>query len=327
MQATQDVRWEGVGRSLLVYRPENDTCVSEGRAYVLELLREAIRSLPDEDAVAVVVDCGPDVEGRAARLSRGRLVTAGLNWEHTLVRPGGRDSAGFAAGAVPTGRGDTYLVRLLDAAAHRRRHLLVDYSLPNVRNVSLAEPALGRRMLYVAQVPPLPEAQRPEQPADRRTDVLTTFCDPTGQPRRAEILRRLRAQCAADGRAFRNASDCFEGAAVRALYSDAKVVVNVRQTEDHHTLEELRLLWALACGAVVVSEDGPLRELLPYARFVVWVGYDDVDAAVRRVLARYEETRVELFGEGGVTLRRALEDMRAANSRRVRAALASGGDE
>jgi hypothetical protein len=72
------------------------------------------------------------------------------------------------------------------------------------------------------------------------------------------------------------------------VYKNSKVLVNVHQTDHHHTFEELRVLPALLNGVIVVSEDVPLKEKIPYSDYIVWASYDNIAQTVKDVSNNYE---------------------------------------
>ena len=120
---------------------------------------------------------------------------------------------------------------------------------------------------------------------------------------------------------MRNVTGVYEERGLRRLYGGAEVVVNVRQTDHHDTLEELRVLPALLCGAIVVSEDVPLRSLVPYERFVIWADYERIPAAVRGALADNARLRRRILEDP--TFHETVLAMERANQRSILAALQS----
>ena len=98
------------------------------------------------------------------------------------------------------------------------------------------------------------------------------------------------------GKRRKNVRGIYESLALRDLLDATKILVNVHQTDHHHTLEELRVLPALLRGVIVVSETVPLRECLPYERFVVWSSYENLAATVADVHRNYDEYRERIFG-------------------------------
>lgn len=268
-------------------------------AYCVALLRDVLGS----DGAAVDLVLG---DADVARVEGRRTVRVGLQVEHTLVKPGGRDSARAEPGAVPLpDGGGTYLVRVADFDTLNACDLVIEYSRANIENLrrSTRFDAFQRRVVCIAPIlyPPASlqaasqtSANSPA-PRPRSRPAITLFADTT-QPRRARFLADARAA----NLPLRNVRRTFDADALAALYRDTRVLVNVHQTDHHHTLEELRVLPALLCGVLVVSEDVPLRETVPYARFIVWAKYGELVATVREVLANEAEYRRAIFDGDGL---------------------------
>lgn len=98
-----------------------------------------------------------------------------------------------------------------------------------------------------------------------------------GAPRRQAFLERATAA----GLSVTCVEGVFDTAEVRALYRRARILVNIRQTDVFDTLEELRVLPALRSGAIVVSEDVPLRQEVPYHEHLTWASLEEMPEAVR----------------------------------------------
>lgn len=163
-------------------------------------------------------------------------------------------------------------------------------------------------------VAPLLAGPAPTAGDDGRRGVVTTFND-SGQPRRRELISRL----AREGIEVRNVTGVYGERGLRGLYGGAEVVVNVRQTDHHDTLEELRVLPALLCGAIVVSEDVPLRSLVPYERFIVWADYDRIPDAVHGALAHGARLRRHIRQDP--SFHKTIAALERANRRSIVAAL------
>lgn len=278
-------RVEAIGDARIAVDPEYPAVVREYYGYVVALFRQAL--VERNASMNFVFGSLAADFGNANRTCR-----IDLQWEHTLVKPGGRDSDGAPLGNVPLLDGaGRYLARVANRAYLEMCDAIVDYSRPNVENLRrvggfdayLAKTLVIAPLLYDADV-----AQ-----GTRRRDAITLFAD-LSQPRRRAFLDAVHAVRLP----LNNIRGVYDGAALRALYRDSRVLVNVHQTGEHHTFEELRVLPALLCGAVVVSEDVPLRETIPYHEFVVWARYDDLVDTVRAVLADYAAYRERVFGGG-----------------------------
>ena len=128
----------------------------------------------------------------------------------------------------------------------------------------------------------------------RTIDLLTTFLNP-------ELPRRIRFS-----EVCKNVSDCFDSVKICALYQTTKVLINIHQTDDHHTAEELRILPALQNGVIVVCEDSPLRDVIPYHAMIIWVSYETILETAKGVLETYEDTWNRTFTESNMRLLRSL---------------------
>lgn len=227
--------------------------------------------------------------------------------EHTLVRPGGRDSAGAPPGTTPLPDGSgRYLVRLANEDYLRTLDTVVEYSRPNVVNVreSGRFDELAERTALVA-----PLLYPPRLDARGRDVAAISLMFDERQPRRRRFLDDARRASLP----LRNVRGVFDAAALRRLYDRTQVLVNVHQTGDHHTFEELRALPALLRGVIVISEDVPLRERIPYHRAIVWSPYETLVDTVRDVLARVDDYRAALLGDPLVDVFAAMERENRAN--------------
>ena len=303
-------RIERAGAGRIASAAVPDRCLAQYHDYCLGLVR---RTLSDESVPLDVVF--GDLPPPPAFLPE-RTVRVGLQCEHTLVKPGGRDADGAPAGGIPLpGSTGNYLVRIAGYDRLRRCDRVIDYSLPNLANIATC-PRYADHLARSVHVAPLLAGEAPAVQDGGRRDVVTTFTD-SGQPRRSELLARL----AREGIAVRNVTGVYDEHDLVRLYGGAEVVVNVRQTDHHDTLEELRVLPALLCGAIVVSEDVPLRSLVPYERFIIWADYDRIPGAVRGALANAERLRRRIREDASFP--ETVAAMERANRRSILAALHS----
>ncbi len=212
--------------------------------------------------------------------------------EHTLVLPGGRDIPDHARpGVVPSifDPSERYLVRVTDAARFYSCDVIVEYNVPNIIHLTSSgffEDEVLRKIVYA---PSLSFAYACPQP--RPIDVLTNFVD-DAQPRRAALVQELRARFPG----YRSVQGVYSVDGLRDLYASARVVVNPHQTWHHHSIEEFRVLPALSQGCLVVSEDVPLREHIPYHPFVIWCRYEEIPDRVEGVLRNYDAYFDEVHG-------------------------------
>ena len=133
------------------------------------------------------------------------------------------------------------------------------------------------------------------------------------EPRRKKLLYSLmtsRVPCT-------NINNCFTKQRVKDLYRNTKILINIHQTDHHHTFEELRVLPALLNGTLVISEISPLSELVPYTKCVIWTTYDKMVSTVKDVLARYDEVHKQIFES--VDNRQILESLNETNYETLKA--------
>jgi hypothetical protein len=262
---------EHIRTSDILYPIQCEEYVVEYRSYTISLLREVI---PPSSIVTL--------EAPQINLLR-KSIRIGINYEHTLVRDGGRNSSDSSFGIISVlgNRNQKYLVRVVNRTYLETCDIVIDYSIPNIFNVQSSRrfPKLTESHVYIA-----PCLYPIEWNLGNRTiDILTTFLNPD-IPRRKVFLETCT-----------NVSNCFGGKELCDLYKRTKILINVHQTDDHHTAEELRILPALQNGVIVVSEESPLSDMIPYGHLVIWAPYGSLLETAKNVLATYEQTFTNLF--------------------------------
>lgn len=303
----RSLRQDQIGANLVTWNPRHLVYVRAYYRYCVDLFRAQLprQAVPRHYLFGNYPISGPET------LPFCRI---GFQIEHTLVKPGGGGSAGAPTSRtpLPDGRG-FYLARLLDRARLARADIIIDYSLINLRHLSDCG-GFEHELAKTIHLAPLLFA--PDLAAQARPNpIISLFSDPT-VGRRAEML----ANCRAAGLTIRNIKRCFETESLRLALRSAEILVNVRRSEHHDTIEELRILPALLCGCLVICENGPLRDTLPYARFVIWCSIAELPATLADVSANADGWRSRLFADGEFI--RVIDAMRAANQDAVASALA-----
>jgi hypothetical protein len=213
--------------------------------------------------------------------------------EHVLVKPGGRDSDGFESGAllIPGVTTPTrYLARLIDRELLKKFDFIVDYSRINLTNIQGVEKYcdLQDKLLYIS--PSLYKLSCASNDVRRRNFIAITNFGNSEQPRRKRFLETMRAKEIP----IQNIQTWYEDA--EELYARTRILVNIRQTDHHDTLEELRVLPALRSGVIVISELAPYKELTRYSEFIIWGALDELPEIIRHVQENYEATWSSIFG-------------------------------
>lgn len=301
---------ERVGPAVLTHNPRHIIYVRAYYCYCVALFRSALRQRPQ----AVHIAFGGYPSGDYALPLR----RVAFQIEHTLVKPGGGDSDGSPVSATPLPESEgRYLARLLHRSTLAAADLVLDYSQANVLHLSDAG-GFDDVLAHTAVIAPLLHEHCFTRDG-RDQPALTLFSD-AGEGRRGRFLAAARAR----GLPIRNLKRCFDSNALQAQYRRTRVLVNVRRSDHHDTIEELRILPALQSGVIVVSEDGPLRHALPYSRFIVWTHYDTLVEQVADVLRDYDAWHARLFGDP--ELPKILAAMATANRAVVDDALARWAD-
>ena len=296
---------ERVGDALLTHNPRHTVYVRAYHRYCVELFRDALHRHP-----ATLQFVFGDYPPADSALPLRRVA---FQIEHTLVKPGGSDAEGAPPSRTPLpDRDGVYLARLLHRPTLAAADLIIEYSHANLRHLQdsgdfndlLAKTILIAPLLH--------------EPCFRRDGrdlpALTLFSD-AGAGRRGRWL----AAAQSGGLPIRNLKRCFDSTALQAQYRRTRVLVNLRRSDHHDTIEELRILPALQSGVIVVSEDGPLRHTLPYADFIVWAKHDDLIERSADVLRNYDAWHARIFADPA--LPRVLDAMAGANRSAVESML------
>ena len=163
-----------------------------------------------------------------------------------LLNKGGRDSNGSKIGEINVidNSSEKYLIRLDNYHKWFESDIIIDYSIPNIINVASINDyqKLSKKHLYIPAL--LYDSEFMFSTNNRNINTLTTFIN-TNEPRRASFLALMKNE-------HLNINKCFEGEKLMQLYTQTKVLINIHQTDHHHTVEELRILPALLCGTIVV---------------------------------------------------------------------------
>jgi hypothetical protein len=216
-----------------------------------------------------------------------------LQIEHTLVAAGGRGLGAAVEGSVPslTGAGNYFVRFACGTGPMHNASRVIEYSVPNIVNVmsSTEAPNYHDKVVYVPPAPNLTYLN--PSPANRNRAVITTMMSPLKDAdRRSTLVKRIGLA----GVEIVNVDNVWGDPS--EVFSRTAVMLNIHQTNEHHTLEELRILPAIMQGVIVVSEDVPLLESVPYARFFITSSYEKLAETALAVRENYEETWDRLFG-------------------------------
>jgi len=208
-----------------------------------------------------------------------------IQCEHTLVKEGGRSVDDIIYGTVKNSDGH-YLVRIYKFPYLNSLDCVIEYSLPNIANIE----SCGKFQDYLSKVIYIPPMIYTPKFDGDKSKVITLFSSKSNW-RRTNILQQM-VNLGINNDTF---SDCFSKECLLELYKQTKIMVNVHQTDHHHTFEELRVLPALLNGVIIISEDVPLKEKIPYSEFIVWAYYDDIPNKTLDVINNYDFYYTNIF--------------------------------
>lgn len=99
-----------------------------------------------------------------------------------------------------------------------------------------------------------------------------------------------------------NINNCFDKNKLQNIYKNTKIIINIHQTPHHNSFEELRALPALECGVIVISENSPLNELIPYNNLIIWTNYDNIIDKVKEVINNYDYYHDKIFSTENIKI-------------------------
>lgn len=229
-----------------------------------------------------------------------------VNYEHNLVNPIVPYYPPIIGGInLIDSPNQNYLVRIENINYFINCSYYIEYSQPNIQNIKSCN-QLSQFNSKVIYVPPLLCEYNPESTDRNEYDVITSFyiINPDGRPRRKVIHDKLLSEIPK----YYNLPKIFGDDLYKNYYKKSKILVNLHQTDYHHTFEELRVLPALLNGLIVIAEDSPLKETIPYHEYIIWCKYDDLISKTKEVLDNYDFYYSKIHGENS-SLRDVIKNM------------------
>jgi hypothetical protein len=184
-------------------------------------------------------------------------------------------------------------------------NIYVEYSRPNIENIKTSN-QLSHLIEKIIYIPALVFDYDPGTEARDLHDVITSFyiVEQPGRTRRKKMLDNLTSRFSK----YHNLQEVWGYSLRENFLKTSKILVNIHQTDYHHTVEELRILPALLSGMVVVCEDSPLREYIPYNKWIIWVDYDQIPDVVNKILSDWTHYYQMIHGQNS-GLRECFESM------------------
>jgi hypothetical protein len=272
-----------INKVILIYRSNPEIVIHDYYNYVLSFLSQNLENI--EKAGLVFYEC-PGLRPLKFLCSP---INIYLQIEHTLFRPGSETPSSAIQGELPVpGSNRKYLIRIAELDRLGSADIIFDYSRINLFNIH-SSPSLKDYLQKSFCISP---ALYPIfTSANGRHGVITLFGNPDIS-RRKLFLKDLERQ--------RVSSENIRGVyfGIDKIYRKTKIVINIRQTDEYETLEELRVLPALRSGAIVVCELAPYVEKTAYSKFIIWGSLQELPSLIAEVENNYDEIHQRIFGDG-----------------------------
>jgi hypothetical protein len=223
-----------------------------------------------------------------------KTIKISINYEHTLVKNDGRSVPQETPfGNIHDDNNCKYLVRIDRYNELINTDIIIDYSIPNINNVKSCNiyNKFSNKHIYIS--PSIYNLYLTKE--NRNITTLTTFIN-IKEARRENLLNKIKDE----NMSHINVNNCFEKNALQNLYKNTKIIINVHQTPHHHTFEELRVLPALECGVIIISEISPLSKLIPYNDFIIWESYDNIVKKTKQIIDNYDYYHDLIFSKDKV---------------------------
>ena len=270
-----------------IYYDENVHLIDEYRLYLVNLLHEILSNLK----IPINIIIGDSIINFP---NSNMIIRIKYNVEHTLVLKDGRSVDNIIVGNIETkDKNDFYLVRVCDFHNLNSADIIIDYSIPNILNIQSSSffNNFSKKLIYIS---PYTFTYNPFS-NKRDINIITTFINPN-EKRRKSLLEKAQNE----NINIINVNNCFDVDELRKLLSNVKIIINIHQTDHHHTFEEFRCLSALLCGTIVISEESPLSNNIPYNDSIIWSSYDNILYRAKEVLEDYDRYYELIFANNNL---------------------------
>jgi hypothetical protein len=179
-----------------------------------------------------------------------------FNYEHTIIK-----------------EGDKLIPRIAYYDLLNRMDFVFEYSNTNIEHLNhfTEYNDFSKKLIYT---PPLYELN--SFSLEPREKLITTIHNPS--PRRVKFFNLN----------YDNIYGVYDISKIYNITKDYKILLNIHQTNQHLTLEELRIVPLLFSNILIVSEKSPYIETLPYYKHIVWVEYDEIEDKIKDIENNYK---------------------------------------
>jgi hypothetical protein len=245
-----------------------------------------------------------NIDNNTIKNNNNKNIFISVNYEHTLVKQEGRNATKCAdiarnspIGNILDKNGNKYLVRINKIDSLKDSHIIIDYSHTNIVNVKSIELYKDLSKKHICISPAFFENYHIKE--NRNINILTTFidlreCIPLHKKNRIHFYNQLKSSKIKD--LYKNINNCFGLEKLERLYKNTKILINIRQSIYHHTIEEIRILPAIQLGVIVISQDAPLKEAIPYHDYIIWEPLENIIEKAYEVYQNYDKYFNLIYG-------------------------------
>lgn len=300
---------EKIANSYVLYSENSSYVIRQYYLYCLQLIKDELNN--KDYAINLIFG-----NYYAPFPGKNNIFKIDIQYEHTLVKPNGRSSKGAVSGNIRLNETDFYLIRIAKKSYYKSLDFIIDYSFPNLINISShqAFESIVKKSTVISPV--LYSLEKSPWIQSRKNNIITTFINEK-ETRRSIILEKFKTAEIA----VQNIMNTFSSEDVKSLYSNSKILINVHQTPHHDTFEELRVLPALLCGCIVISENVPLKEHIPYHNYIIWADYEDIVDVAKNVSENYDYYVRKIFDD--LNLEETINNLTTQNKNNIRQMLLS----
>ncbi len=271
--------------TLFIYRINQEIVIFDYYQYLLKLLKAAVK----QDQFLIVQLDTLRFKWFSALAP---ILSIGFQIEHTLIKKGTRGSEQAIAEGLPFHDSHSrYLVRIQNFQELMQCDRIIDYSQINLKQIKFASPPLAEDYLkknYCISPSLFAIDQVSIFNLQQRTGTITTFGNPS-ESRRAKFLNELLTR----GIPVENITGNYLD--IESCYRSTRILINIRQTEGHDTLEELRILPALRCGVIVINELAPYQQYCRYSEFILSAPIEHLPNLIQDVQNHYVKYHAQIF--------------------------------
>jgi hypothetical protein len=278
------IKIEKINNSYICFLKTPSIHIGDYYNYCLKLLKNYLQQI--EKSVNIVlgpIDYDFDEDSKTIRID--------IQCEHTLVKNGGRTVNEIIYGKIKDNN-ENYLIRIDKFDYFNKLDYIIEYSKPNIINISTSNlfDNFYKKIIHIE-----PTIYDLNFEKNNRSKLITLL-NKNSSERRFNLVNKLNSL----NIGYENIDNVFNTEELLELYKKTKILINIHQTDHHHTVEELRILPALQNGVIIISEDSPLKETIPYSNYIIWVKYDEIESKLNEINNNYESYFKNFFSDGNL---------------------------